>query len=245
METDYLQPTIYHQSDYRTSSYRAHHFKLSPDRNFIPSNAHILCNELKRSQANYQPRSETVKEFQWKINPSRNFREEFAAPIERVRYIHQYTDKIKANALVKSLKLYKSKAGDCEAFPNLPRSVKQSIPVEPPRIDHLWRETFPTGSAGYYPHLDYSVSTTEFDFYKHKNYETARTNLIAQKELPFNSKVAFFIPKTKLIAENPFCGKYDAKHLRDISKFPTHSYDRITFMRTNCRPMRSETSSSF
>lgn len=245
MNVDYLEPTIYYHNDYRTSSSRAHRFKLSTDRNFIPSNAHTLCRELKNTQFDYRPRSETTKEFQWKINPSRNFCEELAAPSGRIQYLHQFTDKIKSDKLVKPLNLYKSRAGDLIAFPNLPREIKQRLHVEPPPIEHVWRETFPDNTTGYYPYLDHSISTTQFDFHKHKDYVTAKTNLIVQKELPFNAKSAYFIPRTKLIMGNPFCKKYDAKILRDDCKFPTKSYNRITLMRTKCRDIKSEMSSNY
>ena len=245
MDVDYLQPTIYHQSDYRTSSSRAHRFKLSNERNFIPLKSHSLCSELKNSRADYRPVSESTKEYPWKINPSRNFRAELAAPIEKVRYIHQFTDKMKADKLIKPLNLYKSRAGDSDAFTSLPREIKLPTTVHPPTIQHFSRETFHTNTAGYYPYLDNLVSTTELDFHKHKNYETAKTNLIAQKELPFNSKVAFFTPKTKLIAQYPMYRKYDAKMLCDNSKFTTKVYDRITLMRTRCREVKSEMASSY
>lgn len=245
MDIDYKKPILNTQCDYRTSASRAHSFKLSFDRNFIPLNAHKLCHELKKSVADYRPKSETTKEFQWKINPERKFREEFSAPVERVQYNHQFTDKMKAGKLIKPLSLYQSRAGDTVAFPDLPRDIKFPAAVYPPPIEHIWKESYPQNTSGYYPHLDYAVSTTNFDFHPHKDYKNAQTNLIVQKELPFNANVAFFKPNTKLIKEYPLHRKYDSEHLRDVSKFPTRTFDRITLLRTRCRMMNSETLSSF
>ncbi|KAG5671240.1 hypothetical protein PVAND_001449 [Polypedilum vanderplanki] len=247
MNTDYKKPILYHQSDYRTSSSRAHRFLLSAERKFIPGNAHLLCSELKNSWSEYRPKSETTREFQWKINPNRNFREEFAAPIGRVHYLHQFTDKIKTADVIKPLDYFRSRSSDGGPFTNLPKSIKYPSGIESDlkKVEHIWRETHFTDTPGYYPMLDNLVSTTELDFHKHKNYSSAQTNLIVQKELPFNANVAFFTPKSKLIKEYPLCKKYDSKIVRDISKFPTPDFDRITLMRTKCREMKSEMASKF
>lgn len=247
MNIDYKKPTIYHKSDYRTSSSRAHCFVLPSERVFVPKNAHILCSELKNTWTDYRPKSESQKQYLWKINSNRNFREEFAAPIDRVRYLHQFTDKIKAANVIKPLDYFRSRWSDSDAFSSLPRDVKLPVPIESDfvPIEHVWKEEHFTNSPGYTPYLDHLVSTTSFDFHPHKSYVNAQTNLIVQKEMPFNANVAFFIPKSHLIKENPLCKKYDAKITRDISKFPTPSYDRITLMRTKCRERKSEMASNF
>jgi hypothetical protein len=249
MNTDYKKPEAYHQSDYRTSSSRVHRFALSTDRNFIPNNTH-LCSEQKNSLSHqHRPRSETTREYQWKVNSNRSFREEFAPPINRVHYLHQFTDKIKAVGVNKQLDFFRSRWSDEDgSFTMMPKDVRYPIGIEGilQPTEHICRETHLTSTAGVYPLLDGLVSTTELDFHKHKTYSSSQTNLIVQKELPFNAAVAFFTPNSrKIIKEFPLCKKYDAKIVRDISKFPTADFDRITLMRTKCREMKTEMASNY
>jgi hypothetical protein len=41
------------------------------------------------------------------------------------------------------------------------------------------------------------------------------------------------------------CKKYDAKIVRDISKFSTPTYDRITLLRANYRGLQSEMAANY
>lgn len=67
--TDHENPIFYQKSDYRTSSSRALPPKHSSSRNFLPdSNSENLCNLIKsETPFRYNPKSETTKEFQWKV----------------------------------------------------------------------------------------------------------------------------------------------------------------------------------
>lgn len=238
MNTDYKKPIIYQQSDFRTSQSRGHRFILSSERNFIPIRSHPQCDKNPRNE--YRPLSETSKEFQWKINKYRNNREELAPALDRVRYIHQFTDKIKASEIIKPLKYCSTSLNDKKTFCDLPRDVKLPPSFIPPQIEHVWKETYFTNTDGYYPLLDGLVSTTEIDFYPHKNYSDAQTKLIQRVELPFNADVAHFIPKTKLIKEYPTCKAYSAENVRDVSKFIAPSYSRITITKVPYRGLKSE-----
>lgn len=232
-KTDYKEP-IFHQSDYRTSQSRAHGFLLSAERNST-SNAPILCEELKNSWSDYRPKSESAKEFQWKINRNRNVRADLAMPHDRVRYNHQFTDKIKAMEKVKpmhnSMEL---------AFTKLPREVIPRSSFNPPPIEHTWLENSFTSTPGYYKYLDGLLTTTDLDYHQHKNYSDARTELIPRVDLPFNSNVAFFVPKSKLIKQNPITKVYAAQNIRDISSFTAPSFDRITITKVPYRGLESE-----
>lgn len=224
--TDYGHPIIYQKSDYRTSNARAHRFTLSAEKNFVPSKSHNLCAELKSVWTDYRPRSESAKEFSWKINSQRSHREELAPVSTTVRYTNQFTDKVKVSAAVVSLNKYKTQYSDAPPFTAISHKPNLTI-VDPPKIEYAFRETHFTNTEGYFPHADTLVSTTELDYRPHSNYATARTNLIVRKEPPINSEVAFFIPKTKIIKENPLRNKYANKHLRDVAKFVAPSFDRI------------------
>jgi hypothetical protein len=236
MNTDYKKPIIYQQSDYRTSQSRGHRFLLSSERNFIPirSSAHP-----QNPRNDYRPKSETAKEFQWKINQYRNFREELAPALDRVRYLHQFTDKIKASEIIKPLHPYEK--FDKPTFCELPREVKltPSIVSPPFNSSHIWKQTQFTNTPGYYPLNDGLVSTTEINFHQHKNYSDAQTKLIKRVELPFNADVAHFIPKSKIIVKYPMC-RASAENIRDKAKFKTPTFDRITITKVPFRGLQSE-----
>jgi hypothetical protein len=204
--TDYGNPVIYQKSDYRTSQSRAHHFTLSAGRKFVPAKVHVLCDDLKNSWNDYRPKSETFKEFSWKINGKRNHREDLAPPLTSVRYNRNFTDRVKIKAAVIPLNYYRSSFTDVPPFTSLPREPE---------------------TAGYFPYADCLLSTTQLDFYPHPNYGTARTNLIVRKELPFNSDVASFIPNSKLINKNPLRNEYSNLITRDVSHLIPPAYDRI------------------
>lgn len=243
MNIDYKKPiSKYTQNDYRTSQTRSYQFISSSDRHFVPSKAHILCEELKITSADYRPRSESAKEFQWKINRNRNIRANRSMTNNRVNYIHQFSDEIKAT---EPINLFKISASDKKEFMSLPKEVKFKNSFLPPQIEHAWRETYFTSTPGYYPLLDGLVSTTEIDYHRHKNYSDARTNLIPRVDLPFNSNVAFFTPKSKLIKENPLTKIYKAQNTRDLMIFPTPSYDRITITKVPYRGLESEMQGSY
>ena len=220
---DYGDPIIYQKSDYRTSNARAHRFCRSVEKHFVPLKTHKLCEELTKGWSDYRPKSESSKEFTWKINPHRNHREELAPSLTSVHYNHQFSDKVKAAAPIIPLNSFKSR--EAFQFP-LPREPKIVV-IEPPKIEYQWKETHFTDTDGYFPHADMLVSTTELDYHLHPNYASAKTNLIVRKELPFNSEVAFFIPNSKLLNEYPLRDKYQSMHLKDVAKFPCPSYDRI------------------
>lgn len=230
--TDYGDPIIYQKSDYRTSNARAHRFILSTEKNFVPSKSHVLCNELSRSWTDYRPQSESAKEFSWKINSKRFHHEDLAMLAPTVRYLHQFTDKMKSNGVVIPLQHCKTQSTDIPAFTRMPREPIMSI-VHAPKVEYKYKETHLTNTEGYFSNADPLVSTTTLDFHPHPNYATARTNLIVRKELPFNSDVAFFIPKSKLINENPMRKKYSNENMRDVSKFIHPSFDRIIPNRCN------------
>lgn len=227
--TDYGDPIIYQTPDYRTSNARAHRFCRSVEKHFVPSNCHVLCEELKSGWSDYRPKSESSKEFSWKVNSNRNHREDLAPSSSTVRYLHQFGDKVKTAAPIHPL-------NDCKTrytFDiSLPREPK-IIAVEPPKIEQLWKETHFTDTDGYFPHADTLLSTTELDFHLHPDYPTARTNLIVRQELPFNSDTAFYIPNSKLLNENPLCEKYCNLNMRDVARFTCPSYDRIVPNRSN------------
>lgn len=200
--TDYGDPIFYQKPDYRTANARAHRFCTSDERQFVPNKNHVLCNELKIGSCNdYRPKSESSKEFTWKINSARYHREELAPVSSSVRYTHQFTDKVKSSGVVLPLNEYKTVARDVALF--LPREPVTTIPTTKPKITQLFKETHFTNTEGYFPLADPLVTTTELDYRPHTNYDTARTNLIVRKELPFNSDAAFFIPKSRLINGNP------------------------------------------
>lgn len=224
--TDYGDPVIYQKSDYRTANNRAHRFTLSAEKKFVPTKSHVLCEELKSNRDSYRPKSESSKEFSWKINSSRFHREDLAQAAPTVRHNHQFTDKIKTAGAIVPLNLYKSRFTDIPPFTNLPREPKIST-FKQPNIEHNLKETHFTNTEGYFPHADPLVSTTQLDFCPHLNYATARTNLIVRKDLPFNSDVAFFIPESKLIKQYPLRQQYSNENVRDISRFIHPSFDRI------------------
>lgn len=240
MDADYKKPIFYQQNDYRTSQSRVHRFLLSAERNFIPVRSHPMCDAIKNPRNDYRPMSESAKEFQWKINQYRNVREDLAPSSDRVRYIHQFSDKIKASEIVKPLNYYRKRESDKPAFSELPRDVRLPPTFVPPPIEHTWRETHFTNTPGYYPFIDGLVSTTELDYRQHQNYEDSQTKLIPRVELPFNSDVAHFIPKTKLITQYPMKRAYDADNIRDLSKFKAPTYDRITVTKVPYRGLKSE-----
>lgn len=243
MNTDFKKPIMYQQSDFRTSQSRGHRFILSSERNFIPIRMHPQYDKNSRNE--YRPMSETSKEFQWKINKYRNNREQLAPALDRVRYIHQFTDKVKASEIIKPLKYCKKSENHGKTFCDLPRDVKLTSSFTPPPIEHVWNETHFTNTDGYYPLLDGLVSTTEIDFHQHKNYSDAQTKLIQRVELPYNADVAHFIPKSKLIKEYPTCKAYNAESVRDVSKFKAPCYDRITVTKVPFRGLKSEMMDQF
>lgn len=232
MNTDYKKPIIYLQSDYRTSQSRGHRFLLSSERNFIPIRSHPLCDVIKNPRSDYRPKSESAKEFQWKINQYRNSREELAPALDRVRYIHQFSDKIKASEIIKPLNYCGKLEKDMLIFYDLPKDFKLTPPLIPPPIEYFWKETQFTNTPGYYPLLDGLVSTTEIDFHQHENYTDARTKLIPRVELPFNSSNTHY----------PLCDRKisNAGITRDVSKFKTPTFDRITITRVPYRGLKSE-----
>src|SRR5690349_8770602 len=125
--TDYGDPIIYQKSDYRTANARAHRFLLSNEKNFVPSNSHILCSELRKSWSDYRPQSESSKEFSWKINSKRFHREDLAMSAPSVHYLHQFTDKVKAKGVVIPLTYHKTQSTDVPAFTRFPREPGLSI----------------------------------------------------------------------------------------------------------------------
>jgi len=241
--TDYGHPICRHKSDYRTSNNRAHRFLLSAERDFVPRNSRVLCNELHEA-ALYQPRSETCKEFKWKINSARNFREELAPRLTSVQRIHQFTDSINGRAPRVPLN------PDASRFDNLPPEKLELPQYQPAKIDYQWRETHFTDTPGFFPLTDPLISTSELDFRLHNNYATARTNLIVRKEVEFNNVTAAFIPKTRrIINQFPFNQRqFKNEQLRDIAKFIPPSYDRIPTMRSPFVPfhgLTTEASSNY
>jgi hypothetical protein len=224
--TDYGNPIIYQKSDYRTSNNRAHRFTFSAEKHFVPSKAHVLCEDLKNTWNDYRPKSESSKEFSWKINAKRNHREDLAPSSSSVCHLHNFTDKVKTKGAVFPLNLYKSRFTDVPPFVSLPREPKVVV-ADQPKIEYRWRETHFTDTAGYFPHTDLLLSTTQIDFHPHSNYATARTNLIVHKELSFNADVASFIPKSKLIKQYPLRDEYNNMNTRDVSRFIPPSFDRI------------------
>lgn len=221
--TDYGDPVIYQNPDYRTANAIAHRFCQPQEKNFVPARSHILCEELKTAWSDYRPRSESSKEFSWKINPNRNHREDLAPALSGVQYLHQFSDKVKANGPIFPIKNYKNRFTFDASLPREPKIVT----VEPPKIQQIWKETHFTDTDGYFPFADKLLSTTELDFHLHSNYSTARTNLIVRNKPPFNCDEAFFIPKSKLLNENPLHEKYLNLNMRDVAKFTPPSYDRI------------------
>lgn len=228
--TDYGCPIIYHKTDYRTANARAHRFCSSVERKFVPKKSRVLCQELKSGWSDYRPKSESSEEFLWKINSNRSHREEFAPSSSAIHYTNHIADKITllkvAAAPTSTLKCYRSLCSIIPPFVSLPRTPKLTI-VEPPKIEHAWRESHFTDTEGYFPYADQLVSTTELNFIPHSNYSIARTNLIIRKELPFNADDAFMIPKSRLIKQYPLCDKYCNKNVRDVAKFIPPSFDRI------------------
>lgn len=220
--TDYGNPIIYHKSDYRTANAFAHRFCVSVDKNFVPKKSHTLCRELKAGWGDYRPKSESAKQFGWKINSKRSHREELAPLSSSVRCIHNFTDKLKMSAPMIPLKSSSSRFKET----SLPREPNLTI-VSRPKIEYVSRETHFTDTGGYFPHADQLISATQLDFHPHPNYSTARTNLIVRKELPFNSDIAFMIPVSKLINENPFRKKHCNENMKDNAKFVPLSFDRI------------------
>lgn len=200
---DYADPIIYQKSDYRTSNGRAHRFTKN----------HVLCDELKRSWSDYKPRSESSKKFSWKINSSRDYHDRLAPSLSSVRYLHQLTNKVKSPGVIIPMSQYNSRT---PPLTELPREPKRAI-VEQPRIEHIWRETHFTDTAGYFPLADKLLSTTELDFHPHANYATARTNLIVRKELR----------STLTSLSSSPTRSSSRKNLRDVAKFTQPSFDRI------------------
>lgn len=245
MNIDYKKPvSIYYQSDNRTSQERAHRFLLSAERNFVPSSSHVLCKELRYSWCDYRPKSESAKEFQWKINQFRNAREELAPSHSKIAYNHQFSDKIKATKCVNYFHVGERRGE--KTFTELPRDVKSRNSFNAPAIQHNYRETQFTSTPGYYPLLDGLVSTTDLDFHKHREYVNTQTKLIPRIDLPFNANVAFFIPKiNEIIKKSPMTKESQAENIRDTSKFTAPSYDRITITKVPYRGLESEFKGNF
>lgn len=234
--TDYSDPITYENSDYRTANARGLRFTLSAERKFIPNKAHVLCNELNIVWSDYRPKSESFRQFTWKINSQRNRHEELAPSLSSVKHNHNFTDKIKSSIIV-PLNYYRSRHTDVPPFVSISHNPKISV-LEQPKIEYNCRDTHFTNSEGYFPHVDPLVSTTTLNFHPHINYATAKTNLIVKKKLPFNADVAFFIPKSKLIKEYPPCSQYNNKNMRDVASFTHPTFDRIV-------PNRSQFVSNF
>lgn len=209
-------PTM-NKPEYQTSSARAHRLSVSSERHFVSNKNHILCNELKNSACNdYRPKSESSKEFSWKINSSRYHREELAPVSSSIRYIHRFSNQVTPSDKCKTV-------SDC----SLPRTLFTTESISKPKIVHSCKETHFTNTEGYFPLADPLVSTTEIDYRLHSNYATARTNNIVRKESPFNSDAALFTLKSKLINDYPMRDRYRNLNLRDDSKFSQPSFDRI------------------
>ena len=218
--TDYRHPIIYQKSDYRTSSSCALPPKHSASRNFVPdSNSESLCN-LIRSEipCSYNPKSETTKEFQWKINRYRSIhREDLAPSLKEVHYLHQFANKIKLN-VIKPLSDCKTFYRDQLTFKQLPREPQISS-TEPFKYE-MEKMTHFTNTAGYFPMADSMISTTTLDYIPHSNYDNAKTNLITRIDMEFNSN-------SPIIRKHPMSQHFPAMITRDKSKFPFPIYDRI------------------
>lgn len=218
--TDYRHPIIYQKSDYRTSSSRALPPKHTSSRNFLPdSNSESLCN-LIRSEipCRYNPKSETTKEFQWKINRYRSIhREELAPSLREVSYLHQFANKVKLNA-IKPLSDCKSSYRDQLTFKQLTREPKVSS-TEPFKYE-MEKMTHFTNTAGYFPMADPLVSTTTLNYIPHSNYDDAKTVLITRTDMEFNSI-------SPIIKKHPMSQHFPALITRDRSKFTFPIYDRI------------------
>lgn len=228
--TDYGDPIIYENSDYRTANARSLRFALSAERKFIPNKAHVLCNELKSVWNDYRPKSESLMQFTWKTNSQRNHHEELAPSLSSVKYNHNFTDKMKSSIIV-PLNYYRSRHTDVQPFVSIPHKPKISV-LEQPKIEYYCRDTHFTNAEGYFPHADPLVSTTTLHFHPHTNYATAKTNLIVKKKLPFNADIA----ESKLI--NPLRTQYNNKNMRDVASFTHPTFDRIV-------PNRSQFVSNF
>jgi hypothetical protein len=224
--TDYGDPVVFQKTDYRSANQRAHRFTLSTEKKFIPAKSHVLCDEIKYGLSSYHPTSESAKEFSWKINSKRNHHEDLAPHESSVRYLHQFTDKIKASGSIIPLNLCRSGFTDIPPFTTLPKEPRTKLDKDP-KIGYQWRGSQYTHTDGYFPQCDLLLSTTQLDFHMHPNYSTARTNLIVRKELPFNSDRAYFIPNSKLIRDPPFTQKYSCLLTKDDSKFSQKTFDRI------------------
>lgn len=237
---DYGNPVIYQKPDYRTSTSRGHRHLLNPERIFVPLKSQVLCQELQNDFNNYQPISHSAKEFQWKINTRRNIREDLAPSLNSVRYLHQFSDKVKGSVPIKSAKCYPLST-------KLPPESKLTD-IAPPQIEHQWRETHYTNTDGYFPHADPLLSTTKLDYHPHSNYGTARTNLIVRKDFHFNINTAHFVPNSKILKQFPMFQQYDSKIIRDVSKFKHAAFDRIVPRKFDFIPnnaFTTETSSNF
>lgn len=245
--TDYGDPILYEKSDYRTATARAHRFTLSAEKKFVPRGSHTLCRELNSGWSDYRPKSESSKQFTWKINSQRNHHEALAPSLSSVGYNHSFTDKVKASGVVIPLNYYRSRFTDVPPFISVPHKPSVTA-LKQPKIEYICRETHTTDTEGYFPMVDTLVSTTSLDFKPHPNYATAKTNLILKKKLPFNSDVAFFVPESKLIKEYPLRNQYSNENMRDVALFIPPSYDRIVSNRSNFVSnfgLTSEMSSSY
>jgi hypothetical protein len=233
--TDYGDPILFNKSDYRTSNAIAHRFKVSSEREFVPLNTHQLCSEVETRFRDYRPQSESSKEFARKINSKRNHREDLAASSGSIKYNHQFTDKVKVSAPVAALNLVRSRFSDVPplSIPISEPSVRARI-ADPP-IEILHKRSHFTDTEGFARFSDTLVSTTQLDYHLHRNYGTARTNLIVRDEKPFNADSAFFIPgpHSKLINSFPMRSQYHNEIIRDKSKFSQSDFDRIVPFRSN------------
>lgn len=226
--SDYSDPILPHKSDYRTSNVRAHRYKQSLERNFVPQQTHQLCSELKAPHHDYRPKSETSNQFAWKINTHRNHREDLAISSSSAHYNHQFTDKVKVSAPIAPLNFYRSRHTDASPFNVLLREPMVRERDCEPAIEILDKTSHYTHTPGYFPMSDQLVSLTQLDYHQHRNYATARTNLIVRREKPFNADSTFFAARSKLINSYPMRGqRYSNELTRDKSKFSQSNYDRI------------------
>jgi hypothetical protein len=234
--TDYGDPILPSKCDYRTSTAIAHRFKVSLEREFVPLKTHQLCKELKTCFRDYQPQSETLKQFQWKINSKRNHREDLAPSSSSIRWNHQFTDKVKTSAPIAPLNFYRSSFTD---VPPLNLQVNEpSVRTinSDPSIEILHKRSHYTDTEGFAHLSDTLVSTTQLDYHLHRNYVASKTNLIVRDEKPFNADSTFFIPgpHSKLLFNSfPMGNRNQCEIIRDRSKFSQSDFDRIIPNRSN------------
>jgi hypothetical protein len=225
--TDYKVPTLHYNSDYRTSTGRAIRSCSTKCRNFIFQESKNLCDVIaiggKNTGNPHRFVSEKMENFSWKINSSRNKREELAPALVGVEYVAQNCEKIDSNDVIIPSSSYRKEE---KTFKNL-----FDEPVIPQHFESqprfMWKTSFNTDTEGSYRFMDPLLSTTSQDFILHKDYLHAKTNLITHDSFTFNSDKNDFIPTSFLLKTYPICNKYSSNIIRDTRKFPVPIRDHL------------------